>query len=247
MEQLRFLGTGEACDPERGNTSLLLTVADGSLLFDCGFTVPHRFFALEDDADRLAGVWLSHGHGDHCFGLPLLLLRLGEMGRRRPLAIAGPQGVGPRVKDLLDVAYPGFASRLGFEVAVQEAADGDSFVFAGLPARTAATEHGLANLAVRVSVAGRELFYSGDGRPTRQSLLLADGCDLVVHEAFTVRGGVEGHGAAVPLAQRLASRVGRLALVHVGRGFRAQMNEWLAGMGPKTTITVPEDGLTVAL
>ncbi len=204
--------------------------------------MPHRFFALEEDADRLAGVWLSHGHGDHCFGLPLLLLRLAEMGRRRPLVVAGPQGMGRRVGELLDLAYPGFAGRLGFALEVEEAGDGGRFSLAGLPASAVATGHGVANLAVRVEVAGRSVFYSGDGRPTGQSLALAEGCDLVVHEAFTLHGGVAGHGAAAPLAQRLASRVGRLALVHVGRGFRAQVDEWLAGPGAGEAVFAPQDG-----
>jgi len=205
-------------------------VRDGEtvLLLDCGFTVPHRLFAEPLGADELGGVWISHLHGDHSFGLPLLLLRLWEMGRRRTLVVAGPPGLRERLFDLLDQAYPGFTDRLGYRVSVQEVACGQPFAIAGVEAQVAATEHGVPNLALRLTIAGKNIFYSGDGRATEASIELASGCDLVVHEAFTLHGDIEGHGAADELVRRLTGRVGTLAMVHVGRGFRPQVADWLA-------------------
>ena len=49
--EIHFLGVGEACDGSQPNTAILLrTDAEqraGRILLDCGFSVPHRFFALE--------------------------------------------------------------------------------------------------------------------------------------------------------------------------------------------------------
>ena len=83
-----FLGVGEACDERLPNTSVLIQPQNketGSLLLDCGFTVPASFFAYNQDPEDLSAIWISHFHGDHFFGLPLLLLRLYEEGRRAPL------------------------------------------------------------------------------------------------------------------------------------------------------------------
>jgi len=56
--KVTFLGVGESCDPGRFNTSVLLTLGDGQqALLDCGFSVPHRYFALNDHPESLAVVW----------------------------------------------------------------------------------------------------------------------------------------------------------------------------------------------
>ena len=71
-----FVGVGEACDAKHGNTSIhVQTVDDTCILCDCGFSVAHSYFAFFDDSDQLDILWNSHFHGDHFFGIPLLLLK----------------------------------------------------------------------------------------------------------------------------------------------------------------------------
>lgn len=109
-----FWGVGEACDPERFNTSLL--VLSGSknhyILLDCGFTTPHRYFADCSEPNQLDALWISHFHGDNFFGVPLLLLRFWEMGRTRPLLSVGPPGLAEKVAQAVDLAYPCFVAPL---------------------------------------------------------------------------------------------------------------------------------------
>ena len=95
-----FVGVGEACDAKHGNTSIhVQTVNDTCLLCDCGFSAAHSYFAFCDDPDQLDMVWNSHFHGDHFFGMPLLLLRFWEMKRSKPLVIAGQAGVEEHYRD----------------------------------------------------------------------------------------------------------------------------------------------------
>ncbi|HIJ90548.1 MAG: ribonuclease Z [Desulfobulbaceae bacterium] len=218
--EIHFLGVGEACDPECFNTSLL--VLSGSkkhyILLDCGFTTPHRYFADCSDPEQLEALWISHFHGDHFFGVPLLLLRLWEMRRTRPLLLVGPGGLQEKLEMALDLAYPSFRLKLGYALRYLPVGEAASFEAAGFFWQTAAMDHSEPCLAVKVTSDGKSLLYSGDGRPTEAVVELARGCDLVVHEAYSVSGHIPGHGS-VAGCLALARQAGcqKLALVHVGR------------------------------
>ncbi len=243
--KLLFLGVGEACDPAHGNTSLLLADQAGtSLLLDCGFSVPHRFFARVRDADRLDGLWISHFHGDHCFGVPLLLLRFWEMGRKKPLTILGQEGTGERLTTLLELAYPGFADRLCFELRFQLLEPGVSLMFRDLRLQAAETVHSQKNLGIRIDSGRTSIYYSGDGRASREAITLMTGCDLLVHEAFRRTDSVENHGslqACLGLLETSAAH--SIALVHLERTFRIELEQTLAEeLGGRSDVLLPHDG-----
>jgi len=217
---IHFLGVGEACDPERFNTSLL--VISGSknhyILLDCGFTTPHRYFADCSDPEQLEALWISHFHGDHFFGIPLLLLRFWEMGRTKPLLIVGPCGLQEKVEMVLDLAYPAFGRKLRYALQYLPVAEATSFEAAGFFWRTAPMDHSQPCLALKVTNGGKSLMYSGDGRPTESVADLARGCDLMVHEAYSVSGRIPGHGSVAGcLALARQAGCAKLALVHVNR------------------------------
>lgn len=77
--QVQFIGVGEAFDERYANTSVLVTVPgpDGPthVLLDCGFTAAAAYYRHANVGATLDAVWVSHFHGDHFLGLPLLLLR----------------------------------------------------------------------------------------------------------------------------------------------------------------------------
>jgi len=216
--EVNFLGVGDACDPERFNTSLL--VISGSkkhyILLDCGFTTPHRYFADCSEPNQLDALWISHFHGDHFFGVPLLLLRFWEMGRSKPLLLAGPCGVQEKIEKALALAYPSFLGKLKYALQYRELEDGGAWSAAGFLWQVAAMEHSQPCLALKLSVGGKSLFYSGDGRPTVASASLAKGCTLMVHEAYRVVGQTANHGSLAGCLD-LARQAGceKLAIVHV--------------------------------
>jgi len=85
---------------EIGMNCLVLEQEDGALVIDCGITFPdddvgidtyHPDFSyLEARRDRLAGVFLTHGHEDHVGALPYLLakMKLPVWGPPHALAVA---------------------------------------------------------------------------------------------------------------------------------------------------------------
>ncbi|MFC1523776.1 MBL fold metallo-hydrolase [Thermodesulfobacteriota bacterium] len=252
--KVTFIGVGEACDANYPNTSLLLDVPGGppfQVMLDCGFTTPHQYFKSCSDPDALKYLWISHFHGDHFFGTPLLLLRLGEMGRQAPLTIVGPAGVEEKIEQALSLAYSGFLTRKEFPLHYSTMAPGDEMSDGGLHWRCALSDHSRPSLVVRIDAAGTSLFYSGDGRPTSQSRDLAGGCRLIVHEAFRVKGETPGHGTVadcIPFAVKAGAEM--LALVHVSRNDRKNFRPEIMGMISQVEacrVFLPEPGDSVLI
>jgi ribonuclease BN (tRNA processing enzyme) len=253
--QVTFLGVGEACDERLPNTSIWLESGEGSsrrfILLDCGFTVPPLYWRECSDPDDLDGVWISHFHGDHFFGLPALLLRFWEQKRSRPLAVVGQAGIEEKVCQAMELAYPGFMARLEYPLHFHVAATGAEFSAAGLSWKACASSHGQANFSVRVSDGECSVFYSGDGMPTEGTLDLALGCRLMIHEAFRLDQPTPGHGTVTQCID-FARRAGvpSLALVHLQRDERRDRYAEIVNvikhcLDPEVYLPEPGDILTV--
>ncbi|MBN2141392.1 MAG: ribonuclease Z [Desulfovibrionaceae bacterium] len=218
-----FVGVGEAFDEYLGNTSILVRAGRATALLDCGFTAAHAFWKLSDDPLGLDVVWISHFHGDHYFGLPALLVRSIEENRTKDLVVLGMAGIRAKVLALMDLAYPGTLAKAGFNIGFIELSPSEHIEIKGIRFSCAEIGHSRPCLAVRLDFQGRSLFYSGDGRPTDQSLDLARGCGLVVHEAFGLEPDTPGHGTVdgcLEFARRAEAKA--LALVHVQRQVRRE-------------------------
>lgn len=222
-----FLGVGEACDERLGNTALWMqSEISGqrkSVLFDCGFTVPPLYWQQTTDPEDLDGLWISHFHGDHFFGLPALMLRFWEMKRQKTLTIIGQTGIKEIVIRCMALAYPHFLEKLTYPLEFISVEPQSQVTALGLSWGFGVNAHGQRDLAVRVEDGKCAFFYSGDGQSTPDTVSLARGCDLVVHEAFRLDQPVHGHGTirqCIDFARE--ARVSTLALVHLQRDERRE-------------------------
>ncbi len=245
-----FIGVGEACDAEHGNTSIHITTADQvRILCDCGFSVPHTYFANYHDPDLLDILWLSHFHGDHFFGVPLLLLRFWEMRRTRPLIITGQSGTEAKVFSAMDLAFPGFRAKLCYDLEFHDIEPGAGHQVAGVTLHSVQTDHSQRNLGILVDDGYNKIYYSGDGRPTEEVTELMQNSDLAVHEAFMLDEEVHHHGSitgCLKLAEK--SSVKKLALVHLDRNFRresASVIEEILDANPSVILPVGGTRLTL--
>ena len=223
--EITFLGVGEAFDENLPNTSLLIRTEyqekPVTVLLDCGYSVPPRFWQLGLNVETLDAIWISHFHADHAFGLPPLLVRFWEEKRTKDLHILGQKGIESFVLKCLDLAYPNFLPRLEFSLRFVEVEPEEPGTALGLSWRTAVNDHPQRDLALRLDVEGKSVFYSGDGRPTSETRALAEGVNLIVHEAFHLSKDIPGHGTiagCIEMAQSCGAR--RLALVHIQRDVR---------------------------
>lgn len=258
--RITFVGVGEAFDPDLPNCSVLVETKTGgahrAILLDCGFTAPFALFrALAGDAGarkalNLDMVWISHFHGDHFLGLPALLLRFYEEERVKPLTIVGQAGVEDVISLAMDLAYPGLRERFPYPIVWHEATPNVSLSLLDLRLDCAYSEHPQPNLSLRLDDGERGIFYSGDGRPTGETLALAAGVDLVIHESFSMEQDTPGHGT-VPGSIDFARQAGAkaLALVHLRRDVRREKIEQVRSAMNRAHLPVflPEPGETMTL
>jgi ribonuclease Z len=101
MFRLTFLGTSAGVPTKNRNvTALALQTCLNRdwWLIDCGEATQHRLQHIHLSVHDLAGICITHVHGDHSYGLPGLLASAAMTGRRRPLVLIAP----PAIKAWLD-------------------------------------------------------------------------------------------------------------------------------------------------
>jgi len=245
---IHFIGVGEACDSAHGNSSAYVVSSSGTrILLDCGFSVPRSYFQDFFEEPDLDYVWISHFHGDHFLGLPLLFLRLWQMGRTRPLSIVSQKGASEKVKQALELAFPGFEKKLSFTLEFHVIAADQEKNIGGLSWKAVQTRHSQYNLGLLLDDGSKRLYFSGDGRPTEQVTELVKGCDCIIHESFTLVDEFPYHGSitsSIDLAD--AAGVEKLALVHLDRDFRKNELAWIKSrvqQRPGTLLPVAGDHL----
>ena len=86
--QLNILGCGSAKPTPRHNpTCQVLDFRDNLFMIDCGEGSQTMFVRMGLKYTRLNHIFISHLHGDHCFGLPGLLSTLGLQGKGGTLTV----------------------------------------------------------------------------------------------------------------------------------------------------------------
>jgi ribonuclease BN (tRNA processing enzyme) len=185
---VRFLGSGDAFGSGgRFQTCILVTSSDGSVLIDCGASSLIAMKQFGVDPNSVDAVLLTHLHGDHFGGLPFLILD-GQFSRRtRPLTIAGPPGVEARVRDAMEILFPGSSQTpQRFDIRFVELV-AETVMPVG-PAEVTAfpVDHasGAPAYALRVACDGRIIAYTGDTAWTDALVRVADGADLFICEAY---------------------------------------------------------------
>ncbi len=94
--ELLFLGTSSGTPTKTRNVTALALIEDqGSAwsLVDCGEGTQHQLLRTPLSVRDLQAIFITHVHGDHCYGLPGLLASAGMSGRQVPLTIVAPQGM----------------------------------------------------------------------------------------------------------------------------------------------------------
>jgi len=136
--RVTFLGTGGAVPTtERGLSALLLERDGERLLFDCGEGTQRQMMRF-GTGFTVSHLFVTHLHGDHVLGIPGLIQTLDFNGRDDPLALYGPPGSKPHLRDLLSAG----GYRPDFPVRITEVRPGDVALDAGdYAVRTFETDH----------------------------------------------------------------------------------------------------------
>lgn len=111
--ELNILGCGSALPTTKHFlSSQVLNLRDKLFMIDCGEGTQLRFRAMKLKFNRLNHIFISHLHGDHCFGLPGFISTLNLLGRTASLHIYAMPDAEKVFRPLLDY----FCRDLLFEV-----------------------------------------------------------------------------------------------------------------------------------
>ncbi|NGX41957.1 MAG: Ribonuclease Z [Chlamydiae bacterium] len=226
--ELECIGVGEAFEPQLGNTSFLLH-SETNLLIDCGYAVPRNLFSRNYPPDLIDALYVTHFHADHFFGVPAMVYRWQEEGRKKPLTIIGQPGTKSLINRTIDLGYPSCRSKLDFELKYLETTD--PVALNELSLSFAQTDHSMKNYAIKITKGKSSIGISGDGGLTTKTRDLFQDCTVLVHEAYTYDRAIQGHTYAldiVAFAKGLPT-LQTLALVHIQRDERAnRLSEFTA-------------------
>ena len=111
--KVHILGCGSALPTLRHHaSSQVVEVRDHVLMLDCSEGTQMQLRRSRVRFTKLSHVFITHQHGDHCFGLIGMISTFGLLGRTAKLHIHGPKALGPELER--QIAF--FTHDLGFEV-----------------------------------------------------------------------------------------------------------------------------------
>jgi len=251
--RVQFLGSGGPfASGGRLQTCILIESRQGRYLIDCGMTALVAMTRFGIDPGNIDAVLITHLHGDHYGGLPLMIFEARVnvhegstyAPRTRPLRIAGPAATEERVRQLLDL--------FSWPTAFAAMKDAGLLDFITLVPRCDTLIDGLGvtafpvlhytpeATALRVTVGGKTIAYSGDTGWTETLLEVAADADLFICGTYTIdvaQRGLLNYRTLQEHRDKLLCK--RLVLTHIG----AQMQNRLA----EVTEEVASDGLVITL
>jgi ribonuclease Z len=261
MYEIVFLGTAGAFPSERRSCSgLLIEAPEFCMLVEASPGIVPRLAKMGVAATDIRHLFISHSHGDHTLGFPILVLNRLQAATR--LQVYAAQDTLSTLQMLWTLAYADFDSnylKCDWHRLSDRRLD-EVEVVPGVTMRTNVVPYppGATTLAARWDFAGGpSVTFVTDTIPNTASIQLAQGSNLLIHESTysarlqpTADPAMHFHSTAQQ-AGEVARQAGcpRLALVHLGPeiGNSPEVLIEEACADTDLRVIVPEDGERVRL
>lgn len=196
-----MLGTGTPqIDPERSGPATAIVANDTAYLVDFGPGVVRRAKLAETtrgiaalEPARLRVVFATHLHSDHTVGYADLIFTPWTVGRRVPLEVYGPKGIGEMTSHLIEAYRVDIETRTnehgnqrefpaGHRVNARPIVPGVVYQDDNVRVTAFATKHAMDSYGYRFDTADRSVVISGDTSPAQATIDACNGCDILIHE-----------------------------------------------------------------
>lgn len=248
MSRIIFLGTASAVpDIYHQNAHFVLEAGQRLVLVDCSGNPVVRLEEAGLDPLQLTDIILTHFHPDHVSGLPLLLMDLWLMGREASLTIHGLSEDLVRAEKMMALFdwekwttfYPVNFHALDAVEGVRVLEDEQLKIVASPVC------HMIPAVGLRMDLPEGIISYSTDTGPCEAVIRLAQGANVLIHEAA---GAAQGHSSAAE-AGEIAAQAGveNLVLIHYPTEADPEALAQEAGRTFDGDILVAEDLMTLEL
>jgi len=201
-----LLGSGTPnAEPDRSGTAVAVVVGETPYIVDFGPGVVRRASAAYQEGiaglevSKLTTAFLTHLHSDHTTGYPDLIFTPWVLGRDRPLTVFGPRGLKAMTEHILEAYKEDIDVRInglepintqGYRVDVHEIEPGVVYQDSNVTVRAFPVHHGAWDEAFgyRFETPDRVVVVSGDRTPRVDIASHCLGCDVLVHEVYSVKG-----------------------------------------------------------
>jgi len=217
MGKIIVLGSASAVpDEQHENTHFLLQEGEHTVLIDCAGSPVQRLSRAGVELNSITDIIVTHFHPDHVSGIPMLLMDMWLTGRKSTIHIYGLDDTVERIKAMMDLYqwgnWPDFYP-VNFHGLPEE--EGAAVLKTdGLRITASPVRHLIPTIGLRIEFLqnGKLAAYSCDTEPSSNVVRLAEGVDVLFHEAG---GPFVGHTSPLQ-AGEIARQAGAkcLYLVH---------------------------------
>ncbi|MEK6221712.1 MAG: MBL fold metallo-hydrolase [Chloroflexota bacterium] len=216
MPKLVILGTSYAVpDIDHENTHMVLVGDERMVLVDGSGNPQVRLAKAGLKHEDVTDVVMTHFHPDHVSGIPLLLMGMGLLMRKKPLMMYANDHCMQLMHNLLN-AYEWNTFHF-FPVNFKTIPEDELYVIMDndeFKIYTSPVLHFIPTLGMRIEFpkSGKVLAYSCDTAPTPSVINLAKDADILIHEAA---GASVGHSSATQAGEiAREANVKELYLIH---------------------------------
>ena len=194
-----LLGTGTPnAESNRSGPSVAVLVNGNPYIVDFGPGVVRRASAAGISVQKLNRAFLTHLHSDHTAGYPDLIFTPWTLGRVEPLQVYGPPGTVKMTEHIVAAYEQDVSERLcglepanttGYHVDAHEISPGIVYQDEHICVKAFPVVHGSWDaFGFKIHTPDRVIVISGDTAPTETVIKESCGCDILIHEVYSVRG-----------------------------------------------------------